>query len=121
MPHYLTEKAKTTWAFSKEFTEEENIAAALTKLACFRQARMDPVSLKLYAEALVGCDLRAFQAACEMLKNTPRQEGETAIPDFGTILDAIEECREKFPVFSKGAKEIDTTPIFDEPRKLRLS
>jgi hypothetical protein len=48
------------------------------------------------------------------------REGETAFPSLGTILAAMEDARERFPVFSEGAKEVNTTPVFANPTQKRL-
>jgi hypothetical protein len=32
----------------------------------------------------------------------------------------MEEARERFPVFSKGATEISSTPVFADPQQKRL-
>ena len=78
------------------------------------------MTLELYTQSLMGSDMRAFQVACDMLKNTPRQDGETAFPDFGTILAAMDDARERFPLFSEGATEVNTKPIFVDPTQKRL-
>jgi hypothetical protein len=57
----------------------------------------------------------------KVLSTSERQDGETAFPSLGTILAAIEEARERFPVFSTGAKEIDDKPVFADPKQKRLS
>lgn len=54
------------------------------------------------------------------LAESQRQEGETALPSLGDILAAMEEARERFPVFSQGAKEINTTPVFADSKQKRL-
>jgi len=54
------------------------------------------------------------------ISNTRPQQGETLFPSLGYILEEMEEARERFPVFSKGAKEINTTPVFADPAQKRL-
>jgi hypothetical protein len=54
------------------------------------------------------------------LSTSERQEGETAFPSLGTILAAMEEARERFPLFSQGAKEINTKPVFAGKELRRL-
>jgi hypothetical protein len=56
-----------------------------------------------------------------MISESERQEGETAFPSLGTILAAMEEARERFPVFSQGATEVNTTPVFAENKQKRLA
>ena len=65
--------------------------------------------------------MRAFQVAMAILSESEREEGETAFPSLGTILAAMEEARERFPVFSKGAKEINDKPVFADPKQKRLN
>lgn len=65
--------------------------------------------------------MRAFQVAMAMISESERQEGETAFPSLGTILAAMEEARERFPVFSQGATEVNTTPVFAENKQKRLA
>lgn len=56
-----------------------------------------------------------------ILAENERQEGETAFPSLGSILSAMEDARERFPVFSKGAKEINDKPVFADNKQKRLS
>lgn len=65
--------------------------------------------------------MRAFQVAMATLSESERQDGETAFPSLGSILAAMEEARERFPVYSKGAKEINDKPVFADPSQKRLS
>ena len=65
--------------------------------------------------------MRAFQVAMAILSESEREEGETAFPSLGTILAAMEEARERFPVFSKGAKEINDKPVFADNKQKRLN
>ena len=64
--------------------------------------------------------MRAFQVAMATLSESEREEGETAFPSLGSILAAMEEARERFPVFSQGAKEINDKPVFADPKQKRL-
>ena len=64
--------------------------------------------------------MRAFQVAMATLSESEREDGETAFPSLGTILAAMEEARERFPVFSQGAKEINDKPVFADPKQKRL-
>jgi hypothetical protein len=57
----------------------------------------------------------------KVLSTSERQDGETAFPSLGTIIAAIEEARERFPVFSKGAKEVNSTPVFADSKQKRLA
>ena len=122
MPQYLTEREIKLWGFSKTLSDEQNVKILLGKMAIYRQAsKLDEVTLALFTQALVNLDLRAFQVAMKVLSFSERQEGETAFPSLGTILAAMDDARELSPVFSKGAKEINTTPVFTDSKQKRLS
>jgi hypothetical protein len=120
MPRYLTEEDKKQWTFSKTLSTTQNVAALLTKMAIYRQANIDKVTLKLFTEYLEPLDLRAFQVAMAMISTSERQEGETSFPSLGTILAAMDEARELSPMYSKGATEINSKPIFADPIQKRL-
>lgn len=108
MPLYLQERQTEIWQFSRELSTEENVMAALTKMACFRQAAMDDATLESYTLALKGLDLRAFQVAMAVISESRRHEGETAFPDLGYILDVMDEAREMFPKRGVG---LNTSPV----------
>ena len=55
------------------------------------------------------------------ISTSERQEGETAFPSLGTILAEMEDARERFPVYSKGAKEVNDKPVFADPKQKRLN
>lgn len=117
MPKYLAEQEVNQWGFSPQLCNEDNVSALLTKMAIFRQARTDEVTLELYTQYLVRLDLRAFQVAMMTISHSEREEGETAFPSLGTILRHMDEAREFFPKFSAGATEINTKPLYVEERK----
>lgn len=108
MPLYLQERQTQIWQFSKELSTEENVMAALTKMACFRQAAMDDATLESYTLALKGLDMRAFQVAMAIISESRRREGETAFPDLGYILDVMSDAREIFP---KRGMALNTSPV----------
>ena len=120
MPQYLQERQMAMWQFSKSLSLEQNIKVLLTKMACFRQAKMEKTTLELFTAYLLPLDLRAFQVAMASISESDRRDGETAFPSLGTILSAMEEARERFPVFSKGAKEVNTTPVFADSKQRKL-
>jgi len=120
MPFYLTEKQAQIWAFSPTLEADVNIATLLTKMAIYRQAKLDPVTLEAYTQYLLGMDMRAFQVAMAMLAESPREDGQTAFPSLGDILSAMEEAREVWPDFAAGRKKILTDPVFAEPQPKRL-
>ena len=122
MPQYLTEQETKLWGFSKTLSDEQNVKILLGKMAIYRQAsKLDEVTLGLFTQALVNLDLRAFQVAMKILSFSKRQEGETAFPDLGTILSAMDEARERSPLYSQGAKEINDKPVFADPSQKRLN
>lgn len=120
MPRYLTEKEATIWAFQETLTDRKNIANALLKMATFRGTKVDSVTLQVFVAALEDLDMRAFQVAMARISNTRPEQGETLFPSLGYILEEIEDAREKFPLFSKGAKEVNTTPLFADNSQKRL-
>ena len=121
MPQYLTELEARLWGFSRKLSNEDNVTALLAKMAIYRQAgKLDLETLELFTAYLLPLDLRAFQVAMRNLSISERAEGETAFPSLGTILSSMEEARERFPVFSQGAKEVNTTPVFAENQMKRL-
>ena len=64
--------------------------------------------------------MRAFQVAMARISNTRPEQGETLFPSLGYILDEMEEARERFPLYSQGAKKINDTPVFMESNQKRL-
>jgi len=105
---YLQERQIPIWAFSPKFSTGGNVVVALTKMANFRQAKVDETTLESYRLALEGLDLRAFQVACAVIAEARPREGETLFPSLGYILDVMEEARERFP--KSGQKELNTSP-----------
>ena len=122
MSQYLTTDRETElWGFSKNLSDEQNVKILLGKMAIYRQAgRLDRTTLELFTQTLVGLDLRAFQVAIRNLSCSPREEGETAFPSLGSILAEMDETRERFPLYSQGAKKINDTPLFADNNQKRL-
>jgi hypothetical protein len=58
--------------------------------------------------------------AMRNISNSKPEQGETSFPSLGRILEEMEEARERFPMFSKGAKEVNTTPVFAENKQRKL-
>jgi hypothetical protein len=102
-------------------TERKNIADALLKMATYRGAKADLVTLHTFVAALEGLDMRAFQVAMARISNNRPQQGETLFPSLGYILEEMDEARERFPVFSEGATEVNTTPVFADSKQKRLA
>lgn len=116
MALYLEARQQETWKFSRDLSPEQNIRVALTKMACFRQAAIDEVTLELYSSALKDLDLRAFQVAMAVLAERPRREGETAFPDLGTVLDLMDKARERYVTPRK--PKLNTLPLYEVGTKL---
>jgi hypothetical protein len=55
-----------------------------------------------------------------ILAESPRGEGETTLPSLGDILSAMDDARERWPLYSEGAKEINDKPVFADPAQKRL-
>lgn len=79
------------------------------------------VTLHTFVDALEGLDMRAFQVAMVRISNSRPQQGETLFPSLGYILEEMDAARERFPVYSKGAKEINDRPVFADSKQKRLS
>ena len=111
MALYLQARQIETWQFSKNLSTEENVKVALTKMACFRQAAMDEMTLESYTLALKDLDMRAFQVAMAVISETDPREGETRFPSLGYVLGVMDEAREKFvtPRHSK----LNTMPVVE--------
>lgn len=121
MPQYLKARQKATWLFSPNLSSVQNIKVLLTKMAIFRQAKIDKVTLELYAEVLAQfTDLRAFQVAMATLAESPRQEGETALPSLGDIIEAMREAGEVWPDHAAGRDKLLTEPDYMGPEVRRL-
>lgn len=90
-------------------------------MATYRGAKADLVTLHTFVAALEGLDMRAFQVAMARISNSRPQQGETLFPSLGYILEEMDEARERFPLFSQGAKEINDKPVFANPSQKRLN
>ena len=67
-------------------TPLEQIKAALTALAIFRQAKLDATTRDLYAKRLAQEQAIDVIPAIEKIQELPREEGQTALPELGVIL-----------------------------------
>lgn len=65
--------------------------------------------------------MRAFQVAMRNLSCSKREQGGTSFPCLGSILEEMDNAREIFPLYSQGAKEINTNPVFFNPKQKRLT
>ena len=80
------------------------------------------MNLELFTQALLPFgDLRTVQVAIANLAERKREDGQTALPSLGDIIAEMDECREKWPDFAAGRKQIDTRPMYEEPLKPRLA
>ena len=120
MPQYMQERWKKTWAFSRDRSDLDNVKILLTKMACFRQTRIDKYTLELFSHYLTPLDLRAFQVAMARLAESPREEGQTAFPSMGDILEAMDGAREKWPDHAAGRDKLLTEPDYMGPEVRRL-
>jgi hypothetical protein len=112
---YLTERQERIWRFSKQVSDVSNIKVAIAKMVTFRQGAIDSEEqLELFAQAIVGLDLRAFQVAMCVLSETPREQGETAFPSLGEIMEIMEEAREKI---CRVGSELNTLPVYESTTK----
>lgn len=109
MAIYLQARQIAIWQFLPNLSVEANIKVALTKMACFRQAAIDKTTLESYTLALTSLDLRAFQVAMATISESRRQDGETAFPSLGYILDVMEEARERFTTARR--PQLNTSPV----------
>ena len=109
MALYLQERQMAIWAFSPKFSTAGNIVVALTKMANFRQAKVDETTLESYRLALETMDLRAFQVACAVISETDPREGETRFPSLGYMLDVMDEARERFTTPAR--PQLNTSPV----------
>jgi hypothetical protein len=65
------------------------IATSLSYLATARQGQIDAVTLDVYCTELKAFPIDEVMAAVKDLARTPREPGETAMPDLGTVLAAV--------------------------------
>ncbi len=120
MPQHLLARQKELWQFLPNLSDEDNIKILIGKMAICRQAVPDKQSLELYTETIRHLDLRAFQVAMATLAESPREDGQTALPSLGDILAAMDDAREFWPDFAAGRTKIDTTPLVAPPEQRRL-
>jgi hypothetical protein len=66
----------------------QKIKIALTELAIFRGAKLDPITLRLYSSNLADKPAEDVVAACQKLQELVRKEGESALPEIGVFLAA---------------------------------
>jgi hypothetical protein len=55
------------------------------------------------------------------LSESPREQGETALPSLGDILAAMDDAREIWPNFAEGRKEVFTLPVYAGKEVKRLA
>jgi hypothetical protein len=79
---------------------------ALTQLAILRGARMDKTMLAHYAKRLAQENTNDVCRALSAMEEKPRQAGESALPEIGVILAAVEtEKRIRLAAASAEAQE----------------
>ena len=69
------------------------IAAALTRMAIFRNGEYSPMTLEAFSLGLSTEPLDDVLATLEAIGNSPRREYESACPDFGTLLLKVRALR----------------------------
>lgn len=74
---------------SSDRSKQDQIKIQLAKMAIRRQAKMGETEYAVYAYELLHYDLEDITEALDMIGLTARGEGESALPDVGTILEAI--------------------------------
>lgn len=85
-----TERATTISQYSSNPSPMmPRLKIALVQMATFRQATMDASTLKLYSARLGSERFDDVIAALDHLQEQPRQEGETALPEIGSILTLV--------------------------------
>jgi hypothetical protein len=103
---------------SRTSSEREIIATNLTYMAISRRGQLDQVDLKLYCDRLqsLPVPIEEICAALKDIAETPRGEGETAIPDVGTILDAVREAgRFRVVVEARRKREQEDRHLAEHP------
>lgn len=83
------EKAKVTTISQSSVTVLDRIKIALTQMAIFRRAEMDKPTLSLFSKRLEQERPEDVFAALHKLEELPRQEGEPALPELGTLLAMV--------------------------------
>ena len=66
--------------------DEDVITMALAEMCCYRQAVPTREYLEAFSKRLAQEYLPGVLASLRKLGEMPREEGETALPDLGTIL-----------------------------------
>lgn len=83
-------KVTTISAYSSDASPTmPQLKMALAQMATFRQAVIDTSTLKLYSARLANERFEDVIAALEHIQEQPRAEGETALPEIGTILALV--------------------------------
>lgn len=72
----------------------ETLKKLLSSLGELRQAKLTPETRNLYADKLLGYDVRHVSEAVMELGMEPRAEYQSAFPDIGTIIGRVESIRD---------------------------
>lgn len=70
-----------------------SVVTLLTALAESRQATVSPQTLKLYAHRLSCFPLCDIRLALSRIADRPRQDGQTAFPDRGTLVREVQQVQ----------------------------
>ena len=94
------------------------VTKSLTALATARQATLSRDTLILYASEI--CDFREddVSKAIRKIAVRPREEGETAFPDLGTLLKAIKSERSERVNEEEAKRSADEYGAIQEDRRL---
>ncbi len=91
----LAGRGQTGTLMRREKPSNEWLVAQIAFLAEARQAAVNPQTFDVYAAQLSQYDERDIQAAVHRLSLQRRCDGETALPDLGTVDEAVRDERNK--------------------------
>ena len=84
------ETPRDTQRRSESLTSKmREIKRGLTNMAIYRQAAHDSAAIELYAQRLIHFELEDVLNALKTIEDLPRDEGKTAFPEIGIVLDTV--------------------------------
>jgi hypothetical protein len=89
----ITERKQTQLSTRQSPSSLIWLTKALTYLSVGRQGQLSKEMFALYTDKLKEFREDDVQAAIDKILDTPRREGETAIPDIGTLREAVRQAR----------------------------
>lgn len=91
---------------SSDRSKLEQVKIQLAKMAIRRQARMGETEYAIYAYKLLSYELDVITEALDIIGLRARGEGESALPDVGSILDIVRGVvRSRRPYVPTGTDE----------------